>query len=155
MQVRAVRQVAASSRERVRCVIVENGSLPLDEAGTDGYDETVVIAQMKDELPGAFGERVTSRLASLERAGKTSDAALVLVGSRNDAASSASRRRVMLVLCRYLRAGAANAEVTLMTQRGLASEQHAELLDLAEAMLALPSPLRVLFKLRFGQPRAA
>lgn len=144
-----------TSQERLRCVIVEKGSLPLVEADAAGYDETLVIAQMKEELPGAFAERVRIRLGNLERAGRYCHSAVMLVGTDNDPGVLAARRATLLGLSRYLRASGSSADVTLVTGCELASEDRAGLLELADALLTLPSSLRVPIKLRFGHQRAA
>lgn len=154
MQVPGV-QSGVSSLERLRCVIVENGSLPLAEAGAHGFEETVVIAQMHEELPAAFADRITERLASLERSGKGFESAVLMVSQRRDAAATAARQTVVGRLSRHVRARNAQAELTLLTGRDVACEHRADLLGLAETLMALPISERVPLKLRFGQPPLA
>jgi hypothetical protein len=141
--------------KRLRCVIVENGSLSLAEAGAGDFDETIVIAQMQGELPEAFSERVTRRLVNFERLRKCAQSAVMLVGTSNDAATVAARRTMLGALARHVRPWGAAAEVVLITSPDAPGEHRAGLLTLAETMLALPSSERVPIKMQFGQPRAA
>jgi hypothetical protein len=151
MKVRGTRSVAFQSRERLRCVIVENGSLSLSEAGAGDFDETIVIAQMPCESGPAFAERVAGRLSSLERTRKCADTAVMLVGSDNGALAVESRLAVLGSLSRHVRARGEAATLTLMTSQNADVER----LGLAEALLALPSSERVAIKVHFSQPRAA
>lgn len=155
MKVRGVMSGAFSNQKRLRCVIVENGSLSLAEAGAGDFDETIVIAQMQSETPAAFAERVNGRLSSLERLGKSPESAMMLVGNNRDGAASSARQVILGNLSRHIRARSAAGELILMTSPDAPSEDRADLLMLADAMLALPSEERVPIKIQFGQPRAA
>ncbi len=156
MKVRGVMSGEFTNQKRLRCVIAELGSLSLAEASLSAeFDETIVIGQMQGESPAVFAERVKSRLSSLERLRRFAESGVVLVGSGRDASASAARHAVLVSLSRHLRARGAAPELILITGPEAASEHRADMLALAEAMLALPSAERVPIKMHFGQPRAA
>jgi hypothetical protein len=145
----------ANSAERLRCVVVENGSALLVEAGSADFDETIVVAQGEGELPTAFTQRFADRLTMLERAGRHLESVVVLVSSRNDAEARAARRRVIALLSSHARAHGALAELSLMTEHDSDAEHQAELFGLAEAVTALPNAELVPVRVRFGRSSAA
>lgn len=155
MKLRRQMSEAFLEQKRLRCVIVENGSSSLAEAGPGDFDETIVIAQLQGEVPAAFAERVEARLTNLERLRKCAESAVMLLGSSHAAAATAARRTLLGSLARHVRARGDAAEVLLITSPDVSSEHRAGLLALADAMLALPSSERVPIKVQFGEPRAA
>lgn len=156
MKVHGVRSASLrAASERLRCVIIESGSLPLAEAGSEGYDETIVIAQMQGELPAEFAARVSERLAVLERVGKDFESKVLLIGNRHDQEASGSRREIIAGLSRRDRARCGTSELTLMIDHDSGADQRAELLALAEAAMALPNAELMPIRLRFGHAQAA
>lgn len=150
MKVLAEKSARAVPRaERVRCVVVESGSLLLNEAGSAGFDETIVIAQLYGESPADFAQRFAERLAQLERVGRHLQSAVVLISRSNELEARVARRRIIALFATHARTFGALSELTLMTDRDSGAEHQAELFGLAEAVTALPSaelmPVRVCF----------
>jgi hypothetical protein len=137
---------------RLRCVVIESGSFPLTQAGAEDFDETLVIAQMRGEPAAVFAQRALARIASIERAGRRFDAATVLTGDGDDAATLAARRLIVLGLSTH---GSANGGMTelLLTARPKASlEVRFGLLGLVEEVLGSSNGPQVPVRLRFGEP---
>jgi hypothetical protein len=134
--------------ERLRCVVVESGASGLRQAG--GFDETVVVAQMRGEPPFAFAQRVTEKIATVERSGRHFESATVLAGDQRDRASKAARRLVVLALSAHARARGGMSELALVSAAEGWPERSAELLGLAEELMVLPNadsvPVRVRFR---------
>ena len=70
----------APSVSRLRCVVLEQGALPFLPGDAEDFDETVVVAQLADERPEVFAQRMLARLAWAARAGKIFGAATVVTG---------------------------------------------------------------------------
>ncbi len=66
--------------ERLRLFVKEAGSAPLTGGGSDAFDETLVVAQMQEETPAGFAQRVIERIAAVERSGRCFGAARVQTG---------------------------------------------------------------------------
>jgi hypothetical protein len=132
----------------MRCVVVESGSGQPTRA--DGFDETVVIAQMRDEAPLAFAQRVIERIAAVERSGRRFESAAVLAGEQRDRAAQAARRLVVLALSAHARARGGMSELTLASVDGAEPGRSAELFQLTEELMALPNAEAIPVRVRFG-----
>jgi len=121
---------AASSPQRLRLLVVEQGASPMRRDGSDEFDETLVVAQLPTESPSAFAHRILERLALAERAGRHFEAAVLLTGRHHDALASAARRLLVLGLAAH---GASHATPCALQLDALPSASaHAR-----EALLAL------------------
>jgi|SRR6478752_3840824 len=143
--------------ELIRCVVLEAGSLPLTDSDAEGFDQTIVIAQMQGELPALFAQRTLERLASVERSGRRLEAATLLTGDRHDPASSAARRLIAMGLSASARAHGPGhvAKLTLYAPPKFCSQQCAELLGLAEEVTALGQGEHVPVRVRFDEESPA
>jgi hypothetical protein len=139
---------ALPRNERLRCVVLECGAGRLREA--DGFDETIAVAQMHGESPLAFAQRVIERIASIDRSGRSFESATLLVGPRDDWPAKAARRLIALALSAHARARRDMSELTLAAVGEAKPEGRAELLGLAEELMALPNSSSVPVRVRFG-----
>jgi hypothetical protein len=139
-----------AGNERLRCVIVEHGSPRLSEAGAGAFDETIAIAQMQGELPVAFAARVLERIATIERAGRALESAVVLAGSSCEPAAKAARRSIVMKLSAHARARGELSQLTLARDTDAKPDSRAELLGLAEEVMVLPHADSLRVRVRFG-----
>ncbi len=139
---------ALPRNERLRCVVLERGAGRLTEAA--GFDETIVVAQMQGESPLAFAHRVIERIASMDRSGRSFESATLLVGSRDDRPAKAARRLMALALSAHARARDDFSELTLAAVDETTPEGRAELLGLAEELMAQPNSSCVPVRVRLG-----
>jgi hypothetical protein len=151
-----LRSRPTSSTELLRCVVLENGSRPLTDAGAQSFDQTLVMAQMHGELPALFAQRTLERLASIERSGRRLEAATLLTGDQHDSASNAARRLIAMGLSASAQAHHAGhpVELTLCAARGSSPAHRAELLSLAEEVMALSGGEHVPVRVRFDEAKA-
>lgn len=136
------------TNERIRCVVIESGSGRPTQA--DGFDETLVVAQMRDEAPLAFAERVIDKIAAIERSGRRFESATVIAGDKHDRATQAARRLVVLALSAHARARGGMSDLTLASVGGAEPERSAELFQLAEELMQLPKADSIPVRVRFG-----
>jgi len=142
-----------STPERLRCIVVESGSNPFAARHADGFDETVAIAQMPGELPGAFAQRTMARIAGVERSRRHFAAFTVLLGGQYDAASNAARRLIVLGLTAHARVQDRPADLLLEAPANASPEERRELLRLVGEVTEASDSLRV--RLCFGERAAA
>lgn len=152
LQARVRSRRALPSHERLRLVIVECGAARLPRA--DGFDETIVVAQMQGEPSLAFAQRVIDRLATIERAGRQLESAMLLAGDDYHRQTNAARRLLVLALSAHARARGGMSELTLASLRDASPESCAELLGLAEELMVLPNGDSVPVRVRFGSNAA-
>ncbi|HEX2875213.1 MAG TPA: hypothetical protein VHP33_28370 [Polyangiaceae bacterium] len=141
--------------DRLRCIVVESGAAGLTSPSA-GFDETIVVTQTADELPAIFAQRVLARIASAERGHRRFESLVLQTGDRDDSASRAVRRLILLGMAAHGRAGAVPAELLLSASPWLAPERRVELLGLIEEVLASkerPLPVRLVFGVQ-PQPAA-
>ena len=146
-----LRSRAASTPQRLRLLVVETGASPLRGDGSEDFDETLAIAQMRDEEPESFAQRTLDRIAAAERSGRHYDAAVVLTGPRHDAASRAARRRIALGLAAHGSARGDSCELRFETDRDTSEQAQAALLELVEELMAGGQHGPIPVCLRFGE----
>jgi hypothetical protein len=132
---------------RLRCIVVESGAAALTPPSA-GFDETIVVTQTADELPALFAQRVLARIANAERFHRHFESLTLLTGDRDDSASYAARRLILLGLAAHGRTGGGSPELLLCASPWLAAERRLELLGLVEEVLASkerPVPVRLVF----------
>jgi hypothetical protein len=143
------------SADRVRGIVVESGASALT-ADSEGFDETVVVTQTAGELPAIFAQRVTARLAGVERSRRRFASLTVLTGDRSDAPAIAARRLIVLGLAAHAAAHGGSAELLLKAPPLAGPEMHAELLGLIEEVMATSPaeavPIRLVFAARQPEP---
>lgn len=118
------------SQERLRCIVVERGSAPFAQRSSEGFDETVAIAQLPGEPPALFAQRAMARIAGVERSGRHFESLTLLTGRERDAASRAARRLVVLGLSAHAKAQGRSAELLLQGHVDASTQQRSELLQL-------------------------
>jgi hypothetical protein len=134
---------------RLRILVKEAGSSQLTSGGADGFDETVVIVQMRGEAPVRFAARAIERIAALGRSGHRLSAATLQTGARHDAVTNVARRSILVALVGQGRAGGRMSEVLLEAPSDAGSEGTAELLALVGDLLQLPECDELPVRLRF------
>jgi hypothetical protein len=143
------RLVPSNAADRFRVLVKEAGSSPLTSGGSEAYDQTVVIAQMRGESPLNFTERVLERVASLARSGRRLCAATLQAGDRHDAATIVARRTMLLALLEQAARVGGISEVLLEAHGAAAGPGSAELLTLVDELLQRPECDALPVRLRF------
>jgi hypothetical protein len=141
---------AGSVQQRLRLLVVETGASPLRGEGSDEFDETLAIAQMRDEQPEAFAQRTLDRLASVERSGRHYASAVLLTGPRHDDAARVARRRIALGLAAHGSAHGDSCELRFESDRGVSEQAQVGLLELVEELMADREHGAIPVSLRFG-----
>jgi hypothetical protein len=140
---------------RVRLVVVEEGAGGFESrVPPDAREETIVVAQTSGELPANLVTRVASRIASIERSGRTIGQAIVLLDNRHDAQVGASRWSMARALLSHLLVSG-GSELVLDADGAEVNVRH-ELLSIVEALLEEFEQGRVPIRLQFRRepPRA-
>lgn len=141
---------AAGAARRVRILVKEAGSSRLNSGGADGFDETIVIAQMRGESPLRFAARAVERITALGRSGRRISAATLQTGERHDPATNVARRSILVALLgQGIGRGGAMSEVLLEAPCDARGAGSAELLALADELLQLPECDALPVRLRF------
>lgn len=140
----------ARSPARLRVLVKEAGSPRLDCGGAEGYDETVIIAQMKGESPAEFSERALERLEALARSGKALCAITLQTGIHHDRATSAARAAILTALAAYARRGGSLAEL-LVEAASTGADDRSQLMGLVDQLLTLPEGEALPVRLRFRE----
>lgn len=131
-------------------MVVESGASLF--AHTDGFDETIAVAQMQGEPATLFAQRALARIASIERSGRHFESMAVLAGGRSDAGSKAARRLIVLGLSSHARAIGQPAELLLHAYAHASVQERSELLELVGEATDVSGSLSV--RLCFGEPPA-
>jgi hypothetical protein len=146
-----LRPRSASVPQRLRLLVVESGASPLRGDGSEEFDETLAIAQMRDEHPEAFAQRTLDRIAAAERSGRHYASAVVLTGSRHDRESRAARRRIALGLAAHTSAHGDGCELHFEADCGASEQAQAGLLELVEELMASGQHAATSVRLRFAE----
>ncbi len=148
-------QLRATSPARRRLLVVESGARAFSREGGEQFDETVAIAQLRDEPAAELAERVLLRVASVARARSGFEAATLFVGAATDRQSAAARRLIALAIAAQ---AANNSRLTELVI--VAASPHAtpalreQLLDLVDDLtLNTDQPLSV--RVCFGESPTA
>lgn len=134
---------------RARCIVVESGASALTPAADD-FDETVVVTQTSGELPAVFAQRVMARVAGIERSRRHFESLTLLAGDRNDRASKAARRLIVLGLAAHARAHEGVCELLVGASPKVGPDARDELLGLVEEVLAASHGRHLPVRLVFG-----
>ena len=140
------------SVSRLRCVVVEQGALPFLPGDAEDFDETVVVAQLVDERPEVFAQRMLARLAWAARAGKAFGTAIVVTGASASSESLVARRRIVLAFAAHAEANGGMSEIALSARSSASLEERFELLGLVEEVLGVCRGSIAPVRLRFGEP---
>jgi hypothetical protein len=85
--------------QAVRLVVVADGASGLESRVVpDGGEETVVVAQWRDEPPASLLLRVAARMGAIERSGRKVGQATLLVGEQRGGQTIAARRTIARAL---------------------------------------------------------
>jgi len=145
------------SLDRLRCIVVESGATALPPP-SDGFDETIVVAQMAGEPPASFARRVMARVARFERPRRHFESLSLLTGNRHDWPSIAARKLIVLGLAAHARAQGGMPELLLKAPPQASPNARAALCGLIEEVMGTstdPSvPVRLLFDGESPQSRA-
>jgi hypothetical protein len=139
------------SVSRVRCVVVEQGAPPFLPGDAEDFDETVVVAQLVDERPEVFAQRMLARLAWAARSGKVFRTAIVVTKASASPESLAARRRIVLAFAAHAEANGGMVEIALRARSSATLEERFELLGLVEEVLGVCRGSLAPVRLRFGE----
>lgn len=129
--------------ERARFLIKETGSPLLTASASEQADQTVVVAQMRDERPTDFALRALERLAAVERAGRRFESAAVHTGTRHDSEALAARRLMVWGLASHAQVHGGLNELVLEANEQTPAPARESLLGLVDDLIsAVPVRLR-------------
>jgi acetolactate synthase regulatory subunit len=136
---------ASTCPARRRLLVVESGACAFSREGGAQFDETVAIAQLRDEPPAKLAQRVLGRVASVERSRFGFDAATLFIGAAIDREAAAARRLIALAVAAHAANNARLSEMVLVVASPrVTDELRAQLLELVdELMLNTDQPLSV------------
>lgn len=120
---------------RRRLLIVESGACALNREGAERFDETIAIAQLRDEPPAELAQRVLARVASFERSHARFDAAILFVSAATDPAAASARRLMTLAIAAHAVAYPRLSELVVVVAATQATD------ELREQLLALVDDL--------------
>jgi hypothetical protein len=139
----------ATTDIRRRLVIVEAGAASLLQELDPDFDDTIAVAQLPDEAPAAFANRVLHRLGSAERSREIFQQALLCVSAANDAQARAARRLIALGVAAQTACRPALSELLVCGPSSASLEQRQSLLELADELVLAaertPLPVRLKF----------
>ena len=135
----------APNAVRRRLLIVESGACALSREGAERFDETVAIAQLRDEPPVELAHRVLARVASVERSYVGFDAATLFVGAATHPAAASARRLMALAVAAHAATTSRLSELVVVVASSHATDELREqLLDLTDDLMLNPEqPLSV------------
>ena len=139
------------TQTRLLFIVKEAGSLWLAPQACDRFDEVMVVAQLLEESPVEFAERVTDRVSAIERAGKQIASVRLQLGKSVAPADQAARRSVALGLATHAANYRDIVDLVLERPAGAGSLGRAQLFQLAEELLlATPSGQRLAVRVLLG-----
>jgi hypothetical protein len=131
-----------------RFVAVEYGASPFDvPVPPNGSDETVVVAQARDEAPAAFALRLGTRLAASGDANEPVNPAILVVATAGGQQAVAARRLAAAEVLSHMAARGHGEFVIAATRAEPALRD--ELLGLIESLLEDFSQSGVVIRLQF------
>jgi hypothetical protein len=132
---------------RRRLVIVESGATTFASALQQESDETVVMAQLADELPSQFAERVLHRVVTSELSRRYFDAAILFTGgpAADHSTACSARRCIALGVAAHAEASRDLEELVVVAPADSTPELRERLLELADDLMLASGdePLRV------------
>ena len=130
---------------RRRLLIVESGACALSREGAERFDETVAIAQLREEPPDELAHRVLARVASVERSQMAFDAATLFVSAATGPAAASARRLMALAIAaNAARSARLNELLVVVTSPDPSDALREQLLDLVDDLRLNPDqPLSV------------
>ncbi len=136
---------ASLSPARRRLLVVESGARAFSREGGEQFDETVAIAQLRDEPAAELAERVLMRVASIERSRFGFEAATLFVGAATDREAVAARRLIALAVAAHAATNARLSEMVIVVASPHATDElRAQLLELVDELtLNTDQPLSV------------
>lgn len=139
-------------RQRLRCIVVEDGGPGLSHERCDDFDETVAIAQLPGEMPVQFAQRTLAKIANVERSGRHFEALALLTSHRQDGAAQAARRLIVLGLSNHAQARGASATLLVQAHDDADDAARRQLLELVGEVTESSAHAGMAVRLRFGQP---
>lgn len=135
---------------RRRLLVVERGAalLTREEVEPENFDETVTLAQMRDESADEFSERVVHRIGTAARSAPFSRAVLYTASTCEDAAVRA-RRLIALAVAAHAEVAASPAELVVMTSAGARGDELERLLELTDDLVLGTEGVCLPVRLRF------
>lgn len=139
---------------RRQLVVVESGAAPCLQDETSGaFEQTTVIAQLANEEPAEFADRVLRRLAALERTARGFApgfaGAVLMTGASDDGETESARRLIALGIAGHAEATGSLAELRVCAPESASAKLRAALFQLADDLVLAaerkPLPVRVSF----------
>lgn len=128
--------------------LVEDGARFVESrVGFDESEETICVAQMRDEPSAAWTERVAARFRTLALSGRTARRAVVVVSSGGGGPRLHARAELGRVLLGHL--AARNGTQLVLSADGADAALRGELLELVEILLGERAASRVPIRVQF------
>jgi len=135
-----------------RVVVMEDGARLFElPAHPNGPDETVLVAQWRNEPPEQFARRVLMRLATCERSGEPMTLAMLVVARELDPSVAWARASLVRALVSYV-AASGSGELVLVATEAQPALRH-ELLAMVESLLEEHPESHVSMRLQFHVER--
>ena len=100
-----------------RVVVMEEGAPAFEGlAHPNGPDETVLVAQWRNEAPEQFARRVVTRLGICERSGQSIDVAMLLLAPKSNPTLASLRASLARALISHMAAGGSGELVIVVTE---------------------------------------
>jgi hypothetical protein len=121
---------------RRRLLVVERGAALLvsEQAESEKFDETVTIAQMRDESPDDFSDRVVRRIGAAARSIPFGEVVLYASGGCEEATFSA-RRLIALATAGQAEVTGSSAEMVVVASASASFAERERLLELADDLI--------------------
>ena len=139
--------------ERRRLVLVEDGGIILVPE-EEGFDQTLVVAQLPGEPIIEFADRVLHRIAGSERAGKKLAQTVLCVCPVVEGSHLAARRLIALGVAAHAASTQAPGELLVSAPATATAEERDRLLDLADELLLTDEHYPLTVRFRFAESPA-
>jgi hypothetical protein len=145
---------ARFARSRRRLIVVERGASLLARQEAENFDETVTVAQMRDEAADDFADRVTRRVGAAAHSVPFSEA-LLYASEATDHATLSARRLIALAIAAHAEATSTPGELVVVASADASSAEREQLLELADDLIlgtqGQPLPVRLRFEAATSQ----
>jgi hypothetical protein len=117
-------------------MVVERGAslLVSEQAETENFDETVTVAQMRDESPDEFSDRIVGRIGAAAHSDPFRE--VLLFASRAcEHATLSARRLIALAIAGHAEATCSPAELVVVASADASRAEREPLLELADDLI--------------------
>jgi hypothetical protein len=135
---------------RRRLLVVEREALLLasEQASAENFDETVALAQLRDESPEDFADRVARRIGAAAHSAPFSEAMLCASDTCEHAALSA-RRLIAIAIAAHAEATSSPPELVVVASASISRGARDRLLELTDDLVLGAAGTSLPVRLRF------